>query len=204
MEKHLRYAGASLEIQMQAVRDIVRDNRVLMDVLAVLRDERLPQALVGGGAIYQTVWNHLTGRLPWYAVKDIDVIYFDDGDLSYEAEDRIIKGFGALLTDTPVPIEIRNQARLHLWFGRKFGYEVPPLKSSVEALTRYASRTHAVAVRLDGDDGLHIEAPFGLDDLFAFRVTPNTSGKSRQAHIEKAKRARSVWPELTVEPWPED
>jgi hypothetical protein len=93
---------------------------------------------------------------------------------------------------------------VHLWFGEKFGFDVPPLKSSAEALKRYASRTHAVAVALDDDGSLKIEAPFGLDDLFAFRVTPNRLGKSRHAHIEKGERARRVWPEVEVVPWPED
>lgn len=180
---------------------LVRGNPGLMGVLENLRAADLPQMLVGGGAVYQTVWNELTGRPTWHGVKDIDVIYFDDTDLSYDAEDAVIRRVGALLSDAPVPLEIRNQARVHLWFGQKFGFDVPPLTSSAEALMRYASRTHAVAVALDEQGGLRIEAPFGLSDLFAFRVTPNRLGKSRQAHIEKGERARRVWPEVVVEPW---
>lgn len=201
MSDHLRYAKAAPREQLAALDAIVRANAALMRVLETLQAAGLPQALVGGGAVYQTVWNALTGRPAWYGVKDIDVLYCDDTDLSYEAEDAVIRRVGALVWDAPVPVEIRNQARVHLWFGEKFGVEVAPLQSSAEALTRYASRTHAVAVALDDDRGLQIEAPFGLDDLFAFRVTPNTLGKSRQAHIEKGERARRVWPEVSVMPW---
>ncbi|AEQ51452.1 nucleotidyltransferase family protein [Pelagibacterium halotolerans] len=204
MSDHLRYAKASPDEQLGALETLVRGNGALMSVLEILRAAGLPQALVGGGAVYQTVWNGLTGRPTWYGVKDIDAIYFDDTDLSYAAEDAVIQRVGALLSDAPVPVEIRNQARVHLWFGEKFGFDVPPLKSSAEALTRYASRTHAVAVGLDDLGRLNVEAPFGLDDLFAFRVTPNRLGKSRQAHIEKGERAKSVWPEVEVMSWPED
>lgn len=204
MSDHLRYARASPREQLAALDAIVRANAALMNVLDILRLQALPQALVGGGAVYQTVWNALTGRPAWYGVKDIDVIYFDDTDLSYEGEDTVIRRVGALMCDAPVPVEIRNQARVHLWFGEKFGFDVAPLKSSAEALTRYASRTHAVAVALEDDRHLRIEAPFGLDDLFAFRVTPNRLGKSRQAHIEKGERARRVWPEVEVMPWADE
>jgi len=204
MSDHLRFANAAPSEQLAALKAIVRDNTALMNVLEILRAQALPQALVGGGAVYQTVWNELTGRPTWHGVKDIDAIYFDDTDLSYEAEDAVIVRLGRWLSDAPVPVEVRNQARVHLWFGEKFGFDVPPLKSSAEALKRYASRTHAVAVALDDDGSLKIEAPFGLDDLFAFRVTPNRLGKSRHAHIEKGERARRVWPEVEVVPWPED
>ncbi|WP_421950393.1 nucleotidyltransferase family protein [Pelagibacterium sp.] len=201
MTDHLRYAGASPGDQQAALKALVRANGGLTGVLQVLRATALPQALVGGGAVYQTVWNALTGRPTWYGVKDIDVIYFDDADLSYEAEDAVIKRVGGLLLGAPVPVEIRNQARVHLWFGAKFGFDVPPLKSSAEALTRYASRTHAVAVALDEHGDVEIDAPFGLEDLFAFRVTPNRLGRSRQAHNEKGERIKTVWPEVDFVPW---
>ena len=203
MPDHLRYADVSPAEQLAALEALVRGNPGLMDVLEDLRAAGLPQVMVGGGAVYQTVWNALTSRPIWHGVKDIDVIYFDDADLSYAAEDAVIRRVGALLSNAPVPVEIRNQARVHLWFRQKFGFAVPPLTSSAEALMRYASRTHAVAVALDEHGILRIEAPFGLSDLFAFRVTPNRLGKSRRAHIEKGERARRVWPEVEVEPWTE-
>ncbi len=53
-------------------------------------------------------------------------------------------------------------------------------------------------MRLDPDDRLHIEAPFGLADLFALRFRPNplrpTGGFARVA-VSAAAR----WPELRVE-----
>lgn len=202
MTDHLHLADLGFEAQCAALERIVRENSDLMGILEILRDTRLPDVFVGGGAIYQTAWNSLTGRQPWQGIKDIDILYFDASDLSWEAEDRVIRRLEALLPEPPVPIEVRNQARVHLWYAQRFGFAIPPLQSSGAALLRYAARCHAVAVRLNADDGLHIEAPFGLDDLFAFRIAPNLRNGSRGTYEEKGGRAQSHWPELTVLPWP--
>ena len=71
-------------------------------------------------------------------------------------------------------------------------------------LGRYASKTHSVGARLEADGALSIIAPFGLDDLFSFRITPNTVLANKKAHEAKAARAKAMWPEITVLPWPDD
>lgn len=90
---------------------------------------------------------------------------------------------------------------MHLWFEQRFGQPYPRLWSSADALTRFASRTHAVGVRLHDDDSLDLTAPFGLDDIFSFRVAPNRAIDNRATHEEKAARAKRQWPEITVIPW---
>lgn len=105
-------------------------------------------------------------------------------------------------SDLPVPVEVRNQARVHLWYPHKFGSPYPQLRCSAEMMNYFASRTHAVAVRLEQDDTISVFAPFGLDDLFSFRITPNVALNNRATHTGKGARAQAVWPEVTVEPWP--
>ena len=70
---------------------IVRSTPVLMRVLSVARGLCLPDWLVFSGAVYQPVLNHLTGRPLDYGIKDYDLGYFDASDLSYEAEDAVIR-----------------------------------------------------------------------------------------------------------------
>jgi len=201
MPDHLRYAGIGDAEQRAALTSIVRDNALLMDVLEKLRQSGLRDALVGSGAIYNSVWNVLTGRPPLSGIKDVDVVYFDDRDLSWEAEDAVIRRMEALFANSPVPVEIRNQARVHLWFPKKFGVPYPRLTCSEDMLLNFASKTHAVAVRLEEGDALHIAAPFGLDDMFSFRITPNHRLENSATHATKAERAQGIWPELTVVPW---
>ena len=95
-------------------------------------------------------------------------------------------------------VEVRNQARVHLWFEGKFGEPYAPLTSSAEALGRFVSPVFAVAVRLEADDSLSIRAPFGLDDLFALRMRHNPSRRSPNfARVAGGAKAR--WPELDVQ-----
>ncbi|HEY1432209.1 MAG TPA: nucleotidyltransferase family protein [Stellaceae bacterium] len=66
-------------------------------------------------------------------------------------------------------VEVRNQARVHVWFEGHFGEPYTPLSRTAEALERFVSPTFAVGVRLELDDRLHVAVPFGLADLFALR-----------------------------------
>lgn len=198
---HLRFAGRPEDEQSATLEDIVRGVPQLMEVLTRLEDLGPPDSWVVSGAIYNNVWNHLTGRPPMTGVKDIDVFYFDDSDLSYEAEDVVIQRAAPHFAHLDAPVEIRNQARVHLWYEGHFGVPCTPLQSSRHAIDRFASKTHSVGIRLEGDGGMEIYAPYGLDPIFSFRVVPNPLNENRETHTKKGARARTVWPELTVEPW---
>ena len=188
--------SANLEGRLE---EIVRETPALMHVLQRARDLGLPDWLIFSGAVYQRVLNRLTGRDADYGIKDYDLGYFDPADVSYDAEDLVIRRVAAAF-EPPLRemVEVRNQARVHLWFEGKFGEPYAPLSNSAEALTRFVSPLFAVAVRLEADDRLSIMAPFGLDDLFAMRVRANPIRPS--SGLEKTfANAKGRWPELTVE-----
>jgi hypothetical protein len=185
---------------------IVRADPDLMRLLAAARDLALPQWRLVAGCLYQTVWNVLTGRPRGHGIRDYDLIYFDATDLSWEAEDAVLRRAANFLASRLAacvgPVEIRNQARVHLWFESRFGSPYPPLPSADAALSRYAAFVHAVGVRLEPDDSLSIAAPFGLADLFGLVLRPNLAIANRTTYAAKAERMRALWPELTVLPWP--
>jgi len=186
---------SGLEERLEA---ILRASPSMMQVMEGARDLALPDWLIFSGAVYQRVLNHLTGREPDYGIKDYDLGYFDASNISYEAEDVVIRRAAAAF-DPPFDalVEVRNQARVHVWFESKFGEPYAPLTSSSEALERFVSATFAVGARLEADDAMTIVAPFGLEDLFALRMRPNptrkTAGFARTAAGLKAR-----WPELVV------
>ena len=180
MPDHLRFAGSDAETQRQALVESVRSDDALMYLLEGLADLDLPDGLLVSGAIYNTVWNVLTGRARHRGINDADLAYFDARDLSYEAEDLIIQKVRMRLAGSVIPVEVRNQARVHLWFREKFGIDYPRLE----------------------DGQITIFAPFGLDDLFSFRLRPNPILPNKATHEAKAARAMTLWPELRFEPWP--
>lgn len=187
---------SDLEAELAA---IVRADAGLMHVLTTVRALDLPDWRLVSGAVYQAVWNARTGRPAGYGVKDYDLAYFDGSDLSYEAEDVVIKRVAAAF-DEPVrsQIEVRNQARVHLWFQNRFGEPYAPLPSTDEALGRFVAPTFAVGVRLEADDSLSVAAPFGLDDVFALTIRPNPNRPVARGWAKAVNSARARWPELTV------
>ena len=167
--------------------------------MGVARDLDLPDWLIFSGAIYQPVWNHLTGRPLDHGLKDYDLAYFDAVDLSYEAEDAVIRRVsGAFPPALSAMVEVRNQARVHLWFEDHFGEPYSPLTNSAEAVGRFTATAFAVAARLEADGALTIVAPFGLEDLFALRLRPNPLRRSA-GYTRTVENARRRWPEITIE-----
>jgi hypothetical protein len=170
----------------------------LMTVMRRARTLEMPQWLIFSGAIYQPVLNHLSGRPLEEGIKDYDVGYFDP-DISYEAEDVVIKRVAAAF-DEPLKsmVEVRNQARVHVWFEGHFGEPYAALQSADEALTQFVSPLFAVAARMDDADRISIIAPFGLDDLFAMRMRPNPNRDT--PHFARiAEKLKPRWPGLTIE-----
>ena len=159
----------------------------------------LPDWMLFSGAIYQPVWNALTGRPLDHGLKDYDLAYFDGSDLSYEAEDVVIKRVAASL---PPPldtlVEVRNQARVHLWFEQHFGEPYEPLACSADALDRFLAPAFAIAVRREGATNTYY-APFGLDDLFALRLRPNPNRPRGKGWDKVVAGVKARWPEVTVE-----
>ncbi|HEX4741263.1 MAG TPA: nucleotidyltransferase family protein [Caulobacteraceae bacterium] len=182
--------------QMAAV---LRGAPGLMRVLSVVRELELPDWMVFSGSVYGPIWNHLTGRPPDHGLSDYDLAYFDASDISYEAEDVVIRRVAAAF-ESPLreQVEVRNQARVHLWFENHFGEPYTPLACSAEALERFAAPAFAVGVRLEPDDRLTIFAPFGLEDVFALLIRPNPTRRARGLPQIIAK-AKARWPELRVE-----
>ena len=86
----------------------------------------LPDSWIVSGCLVQTVWNVLTGRAVDYGINDYDIFYFDP-DTSWAAEDAVILKLQHRLAWSGVAIEVRNQARVHLWYPEKHSLPYPPL-----------------------------------------------------------------------------
>jgi uncharacterized protein len=170
--------------------------------------ERMPRLGLGNwyltaGGVFQTVWNVVLGRDPHVGIKDYDVFYFDDSDLSYEAEDRVIQRAHTLFSDITAHIEVRNEARVHLWYEQKFGVPAAPFTSCEDAIDHFASTTCCYGVRTDALGAVHVYAPHGFHDLFALLVRPNPVLAPRAVYETKTARWVQEWPSLTVLPWPD-
>jgi hypothetical protein len=188
--------------QLGALREILGRNAVLIDVLAGAAELRLPGWYLTAGCVFQTVWNVMSGRPAGEGVLDYDLFYFDGSDLSWEAEDVVIQAGHAQFADLPATVEIRNEARVHLWYEQKFGVPCEPYSCTEAAIDSFAATTCCVGVRVEPDGRWRVYAPHGLSDVFDLVVRPNPRLAPRHVYETKTARWRRQWPALTVLPWP--
>jgi hypothetical protein len=162
-----------------------------------LFDLALPDAWIVSGCLVQTAWNVLTRRAVDYGIADYDVFYFDP-DTSWQAEDAVIRRLQGRLTKLGVKVEMRNQARVHLWYPEKHGLPYPALQSSRQGIDRFLTKNTQVGIRRH-DGGHEVYAPNGFDDIGRMMVRPNPGPNfSAEKYEAKAARWKALWPELTV------
>lgn len=188
--------------QLDAFRKALSRNEVLIEILARSASLELPGWYLTAGCLFQTVWNTVTDRTPCEGIKDYDLFYFDATDLSWEAEDAVIQSAKTSFAGLPAEVEIRNEARVHLWYEKKFGTPCPAYTSTEDAIDSFAATTCSLGIRLEPGGRWRIYAPHGLADVFNLVVRPNPVLAPRTVYEAKTSRWLHHWPELTVLPWP--
>jgi uncharacterized protein len=177
---------------------IINSNQWLMDILRAVREVDPPNWLVGSGVIRNVVWDHLHRDIEPTPTRDVDVAYFDRGDLSAERERSYCRELAKRRPD--VAWEVTNQAGVHLWYQQRFGAPIPEARSVEDAIARWPETATAVGVRLRPDDSLYVVAPCGLEDLLAMVLRRNPRQVSREFFAARVidKRIRETWPGVRV------
>jgi uncharacterized protein len=199
----MRGGRLPIDEQVTEFRAALSRNPTLARVLTLAVAMNLPGWYVIAGCLYQTVWNVVTGQPPEAGILDYDLAYFDASDLSWEAEDAVIQAGREVFCGLGVPVQIRNQARVHLWYEQKFGVPCPPHDSAEAAIDTFEATTACLGVRLLGGGRWRIYAPHGFGDVFNMVARPNPVLAPREVYEAKTARWRRQWPGLTVLPWPQ-
>lgn len=199
----MRAGQLPIDEQLEHFQAALARNQTLAEVLARATTMCLPGWYLVAGCLYQTVWNVVTGQPPEAGILDYDLAYFDDSDLSWDAEDAVIRAGQKLFTGLPAPVQIRNQARVHLWYEQKFGVPCPPYESTEAAIYTFEATTASLGVRIGPSGRWRVYAPHGLSDVFNLVARPNPVLAPRQVYETKTARWQRQWPTLTVLPWPE-
>ena len=177
----------------------VRANPRNAELLDALSGLGLPDCWLVAGCLFQTCWNLASGRPPDEGIADYDIFYFDGADLSWEGEDRHIRR----LADRFGPsVELRNQARVHLWYPDRFGGDYPVLSDARDGIGRFLVAGTCVGLAPDGRGSFRLHAPFGLADLEAGILRPNPLMQRPDLFRAKAESYRRRWPWLRVEEAP--
>lgn len=178
----------------------VLESPLLAAVLTSWREVALPNAWMVAGAVAQTFWNRAHDFQPAFGIKDIDIVYHDAADLSEDAEIKNSWRISRTFSDLPLRFDVKNEARIHLWYEDKFGYPIKPYKSTEAAIATFPTTATAIGVRPSGD-GLEVCAPFGLNDLLNLTLRPNKVQITPAIYRAKTARWTALWPKLKVIDW---
>jgi hypothetical protein len=183
---------------------LIRLNPAVHEILLRLDELDLPDAWLVSGCLFQTVWNVLANERPTRAIKDYDIFYFDKTDTSSEAEKYINHRAAAVFSDLGCEVEIRNQARVHIWYETEFGVAgYPELSESTDGIHNFLAVCCMVAVRKSESGDIDLYAPFGVEDVLqcVMRRNPWFPNAPRDCYEKKAQRWSALWPALHVEPF---
>ncbi|MGH3395699.1 MAG: nucleotidyltransferase family protein [Streptosporangiaceae bacterium] len=183
----------------------------LASALDAVAASGLPDAWIGAGVIRDVVWGQLHDGFDPALVRDVDVVFFDPGDLSPARDGAAQRRLGELAGR---PWEASNQAAVHTWFHDYFGGPPRPAFASVhEAVATWPETATCVAVRRaqgQGDSapggpaggGLEVCAPHGLADLLGGTWRRNPVRVSLATSRERLARQRIAarWPGVTIIP----
>ncbi|MBE8592696.1 nucleotidyltransferase family protein [Pseudomonas sp. MAFF 301449] len=169
-------------------------NPINAEITKRLPDLGVEQCMLTAGCLFQAVWNHRSNLPAAQGVKDYDVFYFDT-DLSYEAEDVVIRRAERLFQDLGVKVEVRNQARVHLWYGQRFGRPYPQLHSAKQGVDRYLVAGTCIGLEIATGE---VYAPYGLADVEQGLLRVNPLHPELELFAHKARSYQARWPWLRI------
>ncbi|ABX43262.1 nucleotidyltransferase family protein [Lachnoclostridium phytofermentans] len=195
--------GYNLDIntQMKTLENIIMSSEIINTALKRAKQLNIDNYYIGAGCITQTVWNYLSNYPLDYGIKDIDFVYFDNLNLDFESENRVIMQVKQLYSALRIETDVKNQARVHLWYKDHFGYSIEPYTSLESAINTWPTTASAIGIRLDNNNEFKVYAPFGLNDLFGKIVRANKSQITKQIYEKKTASWLGKWSDLKVIPW---
>ncbi|WP_052339901.1 nucleotidyltransferase family protein [Gorillibacterium massiliense] len=186
--------------QIERLAQIVQKHKAVFEFLVGAQELEITNYYIGAGCITQTVWNYLSDMPLEHGIKDVDFVYFDDNDLSEDKEDQLKLQLERLFPDYPFKIDVKNEARVHLWYESRFGYEISPYRSVEEAIDTWPTTATSLGIRISSNKW-KVYAPYGLDDLFNKVVRPNKRQITKEIYDKKVHRWKAQWNDLIIEPW---
>ena len=183
-----------MTLTVDTLLNLAMANPINAEITARLPDLGVEQCLLTAGCLFQAVWNHQSNLPAAQGVKDYGVFSFDT-DSSYEAEDAGIRRAEQLFQDLGVNVEVKNQARVHLWYGQRFGRPYPQLHSAKQGVDRYLVAGTCIGLEIATGE---VYAPYGLADVEQGILRINPLHPEPELFARKARSYHVRWPWLRI------
>jgi len=181
------------EFSENAMLERISQDRIIATLTKRLASLNLNQCYLTAGCLFQTVWNDRSDTPS--KLKDYDVFYFDESNLAYDEEDRAIQEIKQLVSDLGICVDVKNQARVHLWYSEKFGGNYPKLINSTDGIDRFLIRCTCVGLNVQTHE---LYAPNGCQEIWEGILRVNPLNPRRELFLAKAQDFRRRWPWLQI------
>lgn len=170
----------------------IRENEQLLKDLKLVKDMNLPDCYIAAGYIRNYVWDRLHEFNAREKHNDIDVVYFDQENVSEKRDHALEKTL--ILQTGNEKWSVKNQARMHV------KNDNPPYKSTFDAIAHWPETVTAIGVMLDCNNEIQVVSPYGLEDLFymVVRRAPLFQNKEYYKSRVMSKDWVSQWPLLKI------
>ena len=181
-----------------ALKQVLMRSPLFQDISSVADQIALKNWYVAGGCVTQTVWNSKLGLDPMHGLKDVDLIYFDADESEREQTENQTR-IGKILSRLGIPVDVKNEALVHTWYAKKFGYEISPYQTTEDGIRAWLP-AFAVGVR-PSPDHFVVFAPYGLEDLFKMVIRPNKLQITEEIYVGMIQKFKDRWPAIEVIEW---
>lgn len=193
----LRALGIEMDNSAQ-IKKWISEDAVRMQALVIASSLGLSDWCLAAGFVRNLAWDKVNGYSRATALNDIDLIYFDPDKASEEADkaseeaDKDIESRLKAISD--FPWSVKNQARMHKRNSDR------PYASTEDAMSYWVEVETAVGATLNESDDIEIVAPFGIDVLFEYTITPNRKRPKPEVFAQRLQEKRwlEIWPNLVV------
>ncbi len=193
--------NSDIHTQIKLLENVIMSSEMINMAVTRAKQLNIDNYYIGAGCVAQTVWNYLFDKPLEYGIKDIDFVYFDSMNIDHKSENKVIEQIKQLYSDLSIEIDVKNQARVHLWYKDHFGYAIEPYTSIESAINTWPTTATAIGVRMEKNNEFKVYAPFGLNDLFGKIVRANKAQITKQIYENKVSSWLDKWPDLIVMPW---
>jgi len=179
----------------EELKSLIAADDWMMTVLATVEVLQLPDWWVCAGFIRSKVWDYIYEKEDRTPIADIDVIYFDQCNLTEEVEKHYEQELGKVSGNEPW--SVKNQARMHVINGSE------PYQSSLDGISHFPEIPTAIGIKLTNGQ-LELAAPYGIRQLGAGIVEPTPfflENKERYTIYHQRinhKQWHLIWPKLEI------
>lgn len=195
-----------IQSQIDEIIYILKQNQDLMGILDYVTKIKLPNFYIAAGAIFQTIWNYYDHKPLNTGIKDIDIIYYNQNDLTKESEKEIenkIKRF-CYSKGYHYELDVHNEARMHLWKKLNQNIEIEQYKSSEDAIDKWIATIHAIGIT-KVQNNIKVYAPYGLSDIFSRTIRPiYHKGNNSKIYSNKVEKWEERFDHLNIIKWDQE